>query len=61
MNKSLELVLENKAKVLSILFFDFLILLCSLIYGESSELVDWRYDSQNTLKNPAINTLSICL
>ena len=60
MNKSLEVVLEHKDKALSTLFLDFLILLCSFIYPESSELVDRRYDSLNKLKNSAINTLSVC-
>ena len=48
-NKSLELVLEHNAKALSTLLLDSLILLCSFIYRESSELVDRRYDSLNTL------------
>ena len=47
-NKSLELVLAHNAN--AILLLDFLILMCSFIYRESSELVDRRYDSRNTLK-----------
>ena len=50
MNKSLEVVLEHKDKALSTLFLDFLILLCSFIYPESSELVDRWCDSLNKLK-----------
>ena len=49
-NKSSELVLEHNTKALSTLLLDFLILLCSLFTEESSELVDMRYDSQNTLE-----------
>ena len=49
-NKSLELVLQHNAEALSTLLLDFLILLCSFIYRESSELVDRRYYSRNTFK-----------
>ena len=49
-NKSLELVLEQNAKALSSLLLDFLIFMRSFTYQESSELVDRRYDSRNTLK-----------
>ena len=49
-NKSLELVLEHNAKALPALLLDFLFLMCSFIYRESSELADTKYDTRNTLK-----------
>ena len=57
-NKSLELVPEH-THTFSTLFLDFLILICSFIYRESSELVDRRYVFKKYVANILLQMLLV--